>query len=187
MTAADPALAIMDIDWPRFLERFGAGAAPPMFAQVMPPPAPRTEVPRAADHRGGDLRAMLKAAPSPERPRLLRDQIRTIIARILGWPAGELPAETAPLREIGLDSLMSIELRNALAAACATRLPATLVFEHPTAAALAEHLGETIFAELMPGAGNGEMDELDALDADALARLLEAELSAASEQLAGSR
>jgi acyl carrier protein len=157
----------------------------------MPPaPVPRiagdgAEIPRPADHRGGDLRALLSAAPSAERPRLLRDHVRTIIARILGWPEGELPPETAPLREIGLDSLMSVELRNALAAACATRLPATLVFEHPTAAALAEHLGGTVFAGLMPGAGDALEDGLDALDADALARLLEAELSAAGEQLAG--
>jgi acyl carrier protein len=154
----------------------------------VPAPAARNardepETSPAVDNRGGNLRAMLSAAPSAERQRLLCDRIRTIIARILGRPAGELPPETAPLREIGLDSLMSVELRNTLAAACATRLPATLVFEHPTAAALADHLGGTVFAELMPGASDRPNDGLDALDADALARLLEAELSAAGEQL----
>ena len=78
---------------------------------------------------------------------------------------------------------MTVELRNGLAAACETRLPATLVFEHPTCTALATHLGATVFAGLVPPEAAAD-DGLDALDADALARLLEDELGAADAQLA---
>jgi acyl carrier protein len=111
----------------------------------------------------------------------LLDRVRAIVARILGLPPGTLPDPAAPLRELGLDSLMTIELRNALATACETRLPATLVFEHPTCAALAAHLGRSVF-DIAPEADD---DGLDALDADALALLLERELGAADAQLAG--
>ncbi|MGH7117139.1 MAG: beta-ketoacyl reductase, partial [Stellaceae bacterium] len=183
MMAAEPALGVLDIDWSRFLDRF-AGAVPPLFAEF----AARTAAPTAAAaltrDAARDLRAALLAAPAAERPRLLLAEVRAIVARILGLPTGELPPPVAPLRELGLDSLMSIELRNALAAASATRLSATLVFEHPTALTLAEHLGGTVFADLMPAAPADEQDQLDSLDAAALARLLEEELTAASAQLA---
>ena len=108
--------------------------------------------------------------------------MRAIIARILGLSAGTLPEPVAPLRELSLNSLMSIELRNALATECETRLSATLVFEHPTCAALAAHLAGSISADLLSDEGAG--DGLDGLNADALAQLLEQELSAANVQLA---
>ena len=49
---------------------------------------------------------------------------------------GSAPALEQPLMEAGLDSLGAVELRNALASLFAVDLPATVTFDHPTAAAL---------------------------------------------------
>ena len=55
-------------------------------------------------------------------------------------------AADRPLKELGLDSLMAVELRNALGQRVGETLPATLAFDHPTAAAIAKHLLEEVLA-----------------------------------------
>lgn len=68
---------------------------------------------------------------------------------------GTLPAPHQPLMEAGLDSLGVVELRNSLATATGLELPATLVFDHGTPAALAKHID----ALMLPlGAGDEEDD-----------------------------
>ncbi len=184
MAGTDAVTGVLDVDWPRFLDRFPPGCVPPVFgAMVQADPVSRRDLPVVQAALPRSLRSELQAAANTDRATVLLGRVGAIVARILGLPGDSLPPPAAPLREVGLDSLMTVELRNALAVACETRLPATLVFEHPTCAALATHLGATVFAGLVPAeaaAGDG----LDALDADALARLLEQELGAADAQLA---
>jgi malonyl CoA-acyl carrier protein transacylase/SAM-dependent methyltransferase/NAD(P)-dependent dehydrogenase (short-subunit alcohol dehydrogenase family)/acyl carrier protein len=187
MTAEQPVIGVLAVDWARFLDRFPADTRPPLFSSVEPaavkaalPASQGTVTVPVAE----SLALKLERADPANRPDVLLLYIRETAARILGLQ-GELPPADAPLREVGLDSLMTVELRNALASACETRLPATLVFENPTCQALADHLGRTVFAPLWTDAE--PTDELDSMDADALAELLEKELGAADAQLAVTR
>ncbi len=187
MTAESAVIGVLAVDWARFLDRFPAGMRPPLFSSVEPvaaKPALPIGQPTAAAPAAQSLALQLERAEPANRPGTLLLYIRETAARILGLQ-GELPAADAPLREVGLDSLMTVELRNALASACETRLPATLVFENPTCQALADHLGRTVFTALWAAAEPA--DELDSMDADALAELLEKELGAADAQLAVTR
>ncbi|MCG8671448.1 MAG: phosphopantetheine-binding protein, partial [Pseudomonadales bacterium] len=104
-----------------------------------------------------------------------------------------------PLQELGLDSLMAVELRNILCALIGKQLPATLMFKYPTVASLSTFLIDDMFAEEIQGddregdsppdlsskesqrSGSSDTDQIDH-DVDAatdeeLEALLQAELS----------
>ncbi|TCO53677.1 type I polyketide synthase [Actinocrispum wychmicini] len=84
-----------------------------------------------------DFTRKLVSASNGERDRMLMDLVRKHAAAVLGHDS--IPADTA-FHDLGLDSLTALEMRNSLSAATGLRLPATLVFDHRNAHALAEYL-----------------------------------------------
>ncbi|MGZ4767689.1 MAG: type I polyketide synthase [Ilumatobacteraceae bacterium] len=95
-----------------------------------------------------DVRGLLAAALPDERHDVLVDAVRASVARVLRVADPSRLQRDQPLLDLGFDSLMAIELRNVLgtALALARKLPATLVFDYPTIAAIATHL-ETLLDE----------------------------------------
>ncbi|GAA3942675.1 type I polyketide synthase [Streptomyces gulbargensis] len=112
------------------------GRIPTVLTGLAPLPARRTaaEEGAAAD---GSLADLVAGLTGPEREQAVLDAVLDRIAAVLGHAdtSGIQPAQ--PLTKLGFDSLTSVELRNRLSALAGTKLPATLVFDHPTPAALA--------------------------------------------------
>ena len=92
----------------------------------------------------GDLLARLRETPAAEREQFLVEYVRGEAGATLRLPAPPPPDEG--FFDVGMDSLTAVEFRNRLNRAFSGEfvVPNTAVFDHPTAAQLARHLGERL-------------------------------------------
>jgi acyl carrier protein len=121
------------VDWLRFLERTGSDRR--SFFRRM------AQARGAADEKVAEASPVtwqeeLAGLPPGNRFSLLEARIAEKAVRVLGIDGGQPPDPRRPLQEMGLDSLMAVELRNALAQGSGITLPSTLLFDHPTIEAL---------------------------------------------------
>ncbi|MEU5314970.1 type I polyketide synthase [Streptomyces sp. NPDC021562] len=93
----------------------------------------------------GGLRDRLAALGPAERATALVDAVRGTVALVLGHGSADQVDEVRAFRELGLDSLTAVDLRNRLSALSGLKLPATLAFDHPSPKAVAEYLDEKLF------------------------------------------
>ncbi|WP_406423029.1 SDR family NAD(P)-dependent oxidoreductase [Streptomyces sp. NBC_00842] len=106
-----------------------AGLLPALFRGLVRAQA------RQADG-AGSLLQRLAGVPEGERERVVLDVVVAQVAAVLGHASASAVDPERAFRELGIDSLGAVELRNRLTQATGLRLPTTLVFDHPTPAAI---------------------------------------------------
>ncbi|MYY86545.1 hypothetical protein GT044_35760, partial [Streptomyces sp. SID335] len=123
----------------------------------------------------------LTGLTAEERLDLLTTLVRTQAAGVLGHADPDAVQVDTPFKELGLDSLTAVELRNRLAAATGLKLPAALVFDYPQAHVLAAHLAERLAPDAAAQAGRAASGDTTAHALQEVARVEHA-LSAAVAQ-----
>ncbi|MEU4626872.1 SDR family NAD(P)-dependent oxidoreductase, partial [Actinoplanes sp. NPDC023801] len=136
----ETSVVVADVDWNRFEPAFTSSRPSRLFT-VLRTPAESTPAPGAGDDA---LRARLRAAGETERLRLTLTLVRTEVATVLGYAGIESVEPQRPFKALGFDSLTAVELRDRLNTVTGLRLPASLVYDYPSPAALAAHLAATI-------------------------------------------
>jgi acyl carrier protein len=156
------------VDWGRFAPPFTLRRPSPLIAGLPEVRQALADADAAADEGAGIpggrtlLGERLAGLPAAERERVLTDLVRAEAAAVLGHGSAEAVEAERAFRDLGFDSLTAVELRNRLGAATGLHLPATLVFDYPTPAALSQYLqaktpgGETAAPPVLP-----EIDKLE--------------------------
>jgi acyl transferase domain-containing protein len=156
------------VDWPRYFA--GTGAK-------------RVSLPTYAFRRdrywlsseGASIPAARQAA-EPVQVASIEELVRSEVAAVLGFADAGRVDDQKSFQDLGFDSMTAVGLRNRLSTALGTTLPATMVFDHPTPAALADFIRSTM------DSGSSVLDELDRLEAT-LASLPADEYDAAATRL----
>jgi NAD(P)-dependent dehydrogenase (short-subunit alcohol dehydrogenase family)/acyl carrier protein len=176
LDAGETQVTVADVDWTRFAPAFTIRRPSPLIdglpevGQALTAdadPAAVGDVGPAAAGAGRSaptLEQRLAGLAPAEQARVVLELIQGEAAAVLGLPSAATVTARRPFRELGFDSLTAIELRNRLRAATGTPLPATVIFDYPTPAVLADHLR----AQAGPGTAlpaEPVLAELDRLEA----------------------
>ena len=154
LDAEEPSLAPIRLDHSAL--RRGGGEIPPMLRSLVRGPALRRP------ETGRQSWTALAAMSGRDRDRAILDLVTKAVAEVLGHERGHVIDPDRGFLELGFDSLTAIEFRNRLDTVTGMRLPTTLIFDYPSAAAVAGLLGAAL-AEAKETAPQLEA-QLDALE-----------------------
>jgi acyl transferase domain-containing protein/acyl carrier protein len=160
-------MGVLPIDWSLFLQNFALDGTPPFFENLT------GDLPRGQVEASGPLLfEQLQGIPASEHTNMLLVHIRDEVAKVLELGDPEQIQPRQRLFDLGIDSLMAVELRNRLQADLGMPLSSTLLFDYPTL--------ETLAAFLIQELGSVETGEQETPEQDADAQLVE-ELEQLSE------
>jgi NADPH:quinone reductase-like Zn-dependent oxidoreductase/NADP-dependent 3-hydroxy acid dehydrogenase YdfG/acyl carrier protein len=179
---ASPQVAVLPLQWRVLFQQFPAGGLPPLYAELAEQLSMGATAARPADV---DLGALLRDVPAARIPGVVVRHITELAFKVLGLDDATVMDPHRPLQEYGLDSLMAVELRNALGGLVGRTLPATLLFKYPTVQALADHVLESLPRQAVaaPEAGPiaaADVAEIGSLSDDEVKRMLADELASLS-------
>ncbi|MGB7623535.1 MAG: beta-ketoacyl reductase, partial [Terriglobia bacterium] len=148
-------VGVMSVDWRQYVDSLPPGCQSALLSQL----EYKTEVtPQGAQRKAPQQHALLQQlgqAPPNKRRSILQAHIREQAIKVLGLnPSFKLDPNQG-LATFGMDSLMTIELKNRLQASVGKPLPSTIVFDHPTVDALAEYLEQKVLVLTEDSRGTG--------------------------------
>ncbi|MFI1369357.1 type I polyketide synthase [Streptomyces griseochromogenes] len=173
LAGPDTVLTVMDLDWPKLAAAPGAAEilGVPFLRDL--PDAQQLKAAAQADGNApqaeGELAQRLTGLSRTEQDRMLVDTIRGEAAAVLGYSGPDDVEPSRAFSELGFDSLTAVELRNRIATVTGLRLPATLLFDYPSPAVLADHLRVTLLGALAQNTAAPEAPATAPVDGEPIA------------------
>ncbi|HEU4768700.1 MAG TPA: beta-ketoacyl reductase, partial [Pyrinomonadaceae bacterium] len=153
-----PQVAVLKVDWPVFFKELPSRRTPALLSDV----ARLTNTTTASAGSTSDFLSKLNQSESgTPRRALLREHICQQVAKILEFDSSFVLDPHQPLAEVGLDSLMAIELRNMLSTSIDRQLPPTLLFDYPTIESVYAYLASLVFDDGASPATESAAAEVD--------------------------
>jgi NAD(P)-dependent dehydrogenase (short-subunit alcohol dehydrogenase family)/acyl carrier protein len=152
----------LPVNWSKYHEFYGVGSEPPLLSDLANEEAAS---PSQTVHSGEKRSAILDAGPA-ERAQLLQSYVTEQVARVLGLSPSQLDLQQ-PLTNLGLDSLMAVELKNRISADLGVNVPMVKFLQGFSVAQAASQLLEQLTAEvdnpsaIRPLASDHENDQSD--------------------------
>lgn len=190
-------VGIMPFDLEQWCQFYPSAAKSALFSQLHK----ETVADETQEQTGGIQEALLAEQSGRRRRSLFETYLRDQVAQVIRLAAAKIPVDK-PLNSLGLDSLMTLELRNRLEASLGLNLPATMTWNYPTIAALAPYLADKMGIPLettdsktdnsmkQPGSQEDDKDltlktQLEDVSEDEMETLLTEELAAIDDLLKG--
>ncbi len=147
---------VLPVDWSVFKRQLAVGTEPPLLADLL------AATPASRPDGGGGPRFIehLDQAPPGDRRELLTSYLQEALAAVLGLAPPRLPDVEQGFADMGMDSLMAIELKSRLDHDLDTDLSLTLVFNYPTIESLSQHLCQEVLGLEQPAADPSTEGEL---------------------------
>jgi acyl transferase domain-containing protein/NAD(P)-dependent dehydrogenase (short-subunit alcohol dehydrogenase family)/acyl carrier protein len=127
-----PLLVVCPVDWPLFTAVMSVRRARPLFSELV-----------GGSGKGaasGAAAAALSGLPERAQVAFAREHVARAVAAILGYGPGDSPPEDVGFFQLGLDSVMTVDLAGRLSADFGLTLTVSELFDHPTVTSLAEHI-----------------------------------------------
>jgi NADPH:quinone reductase-like Zn-dependent oxidoreductase/acyl carrier protein len=133
------------VDWRKYIHHtYPDGLPAPLLDNLTTPGLPKSTAPALRRTPTPALLLQLQSAPATQKIKMLTAWVHHEALRILGLDPSETVDLEKPLHDLGLDSLMAVELRNALGRSVERTLSATLLFDYPSINSVTNYLAREL-------------------------------------------
>ncbi|AOX04464.1 hypothetical protein BJP34_22190 [Moorena producens PAL-8-15-08-1] len=147
-------VGVLPVNWSEFFRQFPGDINIPLL-QAFTSPLGQSQPGKS------EFIQELDATPVHERRELLMTHVSSQLARVLGLTAPEQIEPRQPLFDLGIDSLMAVELKNRLESSLGHSIPSTVLFDYPTLEALVDYLGEDVLCYQLSVSSDSESQAVE--------------------------
>jgi 7-keto-8-aminopelargonate synthetase-like enzyme/NADP-dependent 3-hydroxy acid dehydrogenase YdfG/acyl carrier protein len=155
-------IGVFTINWPLFIKQFPAGQEPLFISKMLV--AKTAAMKKSAP--SSDIRQQLQNAAPDERPALLNNYIDAQLTQVLSLDASQSTPFDQHWRELGLDSLMTVELKNRLNRSLGVSIPLETIMQDATTRLLAEMVAQRLEDSLASDSFAGASEDRDSGSAE---------------------